>query len=73
LNVSCRNLDVRTNECIAYIELWNVLSITEPKLPIEFFDMLIMTFCNLASCAKSCSLGRGYFLKKVVMRKAGQG
>ena len=46
-NVTRRNLDVGTNKCVTYGELWKVLLTAEPQSPIEFFDTLITTFRNL--------------------------
>src|SRR6266851_3946554 len=47
LNITRRNSDFRTNEGIAYVELWEFLLITEPQSPIELLDALVATFRNL--------------------------
>ena len=47
LDVTRRNSDLRTGECVAYFEILRFLVISEPQSPVEHFDPLVAAFHNL--------------------------
>ena len=46
-DVICRNGDLGTGKCVAYVKILSFLVITEPQSPVELFDVLVAAFCNL--------------------------